>query len=333
MEGLTVLEYFISTHGARKGLADTALRTADSGYLTRRLVDVAQDVIVREEDCGTKELIDMPLFQRRRPEREPDRPQRRARLQDEARPRPPEAQPGHHEGRPGRAGRRRSRATKTPRSPSARCSSARPTSASASSVTALRRRRASRSPSATRSASSPRSRSASRARSSRCVPSTPVVWPASTSRRVSRVSSSCSRRVSRRAWRSSPRRTARSSSSRARRTPRSSSPTTAARRTPTSSRPGPTCAWQTGDKVRGRRAAQRGVDLPARAARDPRPDRDRGLPRRRGPEGLQVPGRRHQGQARRDHRPPDDEEDPGRPEGRLRTTSRARSSTATRWPR
>ncbi|HLQ15721.1 MAG TPA: DNA-directed RNA polymerase subunit beta', partial [Candidatus Eisenbacteria bacterium] len=52
-EGLTVLEYFISTHGTRKGLADTALRTADSGYLTRRLVDVAQDVIVRVEDCGT----------------------------------------------------------------------------------------------------------------------------------------------------------------------------------------------------------------------------------------------------------------------------------------
>lgn len=56
-EGLTVLEFFISTHGARKGLADTALRTADSGYLTRRLVDVAQDVIVREEDCGTTEGI------------------------------------------------------------------------------------------------------------------------------------------------------------------------------------------------------------------------------------------------------------------------------------
>jgi len=56
-EGLTVLEYFISTHGARKGLADTALRTADSGYLTRRLVDVAQDVIVREEDCGTTDGI------------------------------------------------------------------------------------------------------------------------------------------------------------------------------------------------------------------------------------------------------------------------------------
>jgi DNA-directed RNA polymerase subunit beta' len=62
MEGLSVLEYFISTHGARKGLADTALRTADSGYLTRRLVDVSQDVIIREEDCGTKEFIELPLF-------------------------------------------------------------------------------------------------------------------------------------------------------------------------------------------------------------------------------------------------------------------------------
>jgi DNA-directed RNA polymerase, beta'' subunit, predominant form len=56
-EGLTALEYFISTHGARKGLADTALRTADAGYLTRRLVDVAQDVIVNEEDCGTTDGI------------------------------------------------------------------------------------------------------------------------------------------------------------------------------------------------------------------------------------------------------------------------------------
>ncbi len=56
-EGLTVLEYFTSTHGARKGLADTALRTADSGYLTRRLVDVSQDVIVREEECGTENGI------------------------------------------------------------------------------------------------------------------------------------------------------------------------------------------------------------------------------------------------------------------------------------
>jgi DNA-directed RNA polymerase subunit beta' len=63
-EGLSVVEYFISTHGARKGLADTALRTADSGYLTRRLVDVAQDVIVREEDCGTDRSLAMRIAER-----------------------------------------------------------------------------------------------------------------------------------------------------------------------------------------------------------------------------------------------------------------------------
>ncbi|TBN57861.1 DNA-directed RNA polymerase subunit beta' [Glaciihabitans arcticus] len=60
-EGLSVAEYFIATHGARKGLADTALRTADSGYLTRRLVDVSQDVIIREDDCGTSKGLDMPI--------------------------------------------------------------------------------------------------------------------------------------------------------------------------------------------------------------------------------------------------------------------------------
>src|SRR4029077_11125303 len=62
VEGLSVLEYFISTHGARKGLADTAPRTADSGYLTRRLVDVAQDVIIREADCGAEEHIEMTVW-------------------------------------------------------------------------------------------------------------------------------------------------------------------------------------------------------------------------------------------------------------------------------
>ncbi|MFW6113613.1 MAG: DNA-directed RNA polymerase subunit beta', partial [Actinomycetota bacterium] len=61
-EGLTVLEYFSSTHGARKGLADTALRTADSGYLTRRLVDVSQEVIIREHDCGTDKGIPVPVL-------------------------------------------------------------------------------------------------------------------------------------------------------------------------------------------------------------------------------------------------------------------------------
>jgi DNA-directed RNA polymerase subunit beta' len=60
-EGLSVAEYFIATHGARKGLADTALRTADSGYLTRRLVDVSQDVIIREDDCGTTRGLELPI--------------------------------------------------------------------------------------------------------------------------------------------------------------------------------------------------------------------------------------------------------------------------------
>ncbi len=64
-EGLTVLEYFVSTHGSRKGMADTALRTADSGYLIRRLVDVAQDVIIHEEDCGTSDGIEQPVINRK----------------------------------------------------------------------------------------------------------------------------------------------------------------------------------------------------------------------------------------------------------------------------
>jgi len=76
-EGLSVLEYFISTHGARKGLADTALRTADSGYLTRRLVDVAQELIVREEDCGTSRGVWIENV-------EPDSPGRRSYLETRA---------------------------------------------------------------------------------------------------------------------------------------------------------------------------------------------------------------------------------------------------------
>ena len=61
MRACRCVEFFISTHGARKGLADTALRTADSGYLTRRLVDVSQDVIVREDDCGTERGLLLPI--------------------------------------------------------------------------------------------------------------------------------------------------------------------------------------------------------------------------------------------------------------------------------
>ena len=104
MEGLSVLEYFISTHGARKGLADTALRTADSGYLTRRLVDVAQDVIVRIEDCKTKDLVEMPV-RRDDGEINPNLagPRRRQEVHDQARPRPVQARPADRQARARRA--------------------------------------------------------------------------------------------------------------------------------------------------------------------------------------------------------------------------------------
>ena len=168
MEGLTVLEYFISTHGARKGLADTALRTADSGYLTRRLVDVAQDVIIRELDCGTKEFIELAGPQRPgRPERQPRRAlspreeiatkRGRVIVEKGARDRPRRAG-GDHRGEGSlEKGDVRCRC--------ARCSSARPSPACARPATAARWPPARPPRSATRSASSPRSRSASRARS------------------------------------------------------------------------------------------------------------------------------------------------------------------------
>ena len=203
MEGLSVLEYFISTHGARKGLADTALRTADSGYLTRRLVDVSQDVIVRIDDCKTKDHIEMPLYRDGgRAQPEPDRPRGRPRSS-----RPSGAASCSSANQQidwaelARASPRASRTTMTRRFRSARCSSARPSPGSAASATASCPRPAPWSRSGTRSGSSPRSRSASLARSSPCGPSTPAASPGWTSPRVCRVSSSSSRRASRRASR------------------------------------------------------------------------------------------------------------------------------------
>ena len=130
-QGLTVLEYFISTHGARKGLADTALRTADSGYLTRRLVDVAQDVIVREEDCGTdrgipvKVMVDGEInpsvlgaqLAREGEDQEGSHPRRK---------------PGHRQGGGADGSRRRG----SRRSGCARCSPAAPSTVSAPPATA-----------------------------------------------------------------------------------------------------------------------------------------------------------------------------------------------------
>ena len=166
MEGLSVLEYFISTHGARKGLADTALRTADSGYLTRRLVDVAQDVIIREVDCGTEDYIEMPVF---KDDGEPNDGlvgrYRGAGHHDQASRMLAEKGLGDRAVRSWPTWCRRSpRTTRRARPikvPSVRCSSARRRVACARPVTAGPWRPARSRRSATRSASSRRSRSAS----------------------------------------------------------------------------------------------------------------------------------------------------------------------------
>ena len=141
-EGLTVLEYFISTHGARKGLADTALRTADSGYLTRRLVDVAQDVITRDEDCGTEEgsWITRDESRRDRLRARRVRPAARRPLRRRAGGRPQtgeiivERNERDQRGDRGRRSHRRTPASA--RSSSARRSPARPATASAGCATA-----------------------------------------------------------------------------------------------------------------------------------------------------------------------------------------------------
>ena len=139
-EGLTVLEYFISTHGARKGLADTALKTADSGYLTRKLVDVAQDVIINEEDCGTVNgIVVQPDLRRRRRSRGASRPASSAAsaaktIKDPVTgtDRSLEAEPADRRS----DGQRASRRSASSSSRSARCSPANPSAASARIATA-----------------------------------------------------------------------------------------------------------------------------------------------------------------------------------------------------
>ena len=172
-EGLSVLEYFISTHGARKGLADTALKTADAGYLTRRLVDVAQDVTITEEDCGTILGLEVGALKEGEDVIEPLSERIVGTVAAEDVEDPHEAgreRPPHAAGRGGpddRRGDRRSR-SRTPGSrpcASARCSPARPSAGSAACATAATSRRWAWWTSARRSGSWPRSRSASRARS------------------------------------------------------------------------------------------------------------------------------------------------------------------------
>ena len=171
-EGLTVLQYFISTHGARKGLADTALKTADSGYLTRRLVDVAQDVIINEIDCGTADGIYVEPIIEAGVEVEPLRDRVVGRVSLE-RSRTTKATSSW------RSIRRSPKSWPTPFRPRASsasrfapCSPANPAAESAPAATAATWPPAAWSSSAKPSASSPRSPSASPARSSPCAPST-----------------------------------------------------------------------------------------------------------------------------------------------------------------
>ena len=297
-EGLSVLEYFISTHGARKGLADTALRTADSGYLTRRLVDVSQDVIIREEDCGTERGLTMPIAV----QRPPTAALRRARRRRDQRVRALV-----------RRGRRRSTARWSCRrrtdlgdviideliAAASReikvrsvltCESKVGTCADV--LRPLAGRPASSSTSARPSASSRPSRSVSPAPSSRCVPSTPVVWRVTTSRTVCRVSRSSSRPAPPRAWPRSPRPPA---GCRSRTTDRSRkivvTPDDGSEELayPVSKRA--RLLVEDGEHVEVGQQLIDGRGRPARGAADPRPARGAGAPGRRGPGGLPQPGR------------------------------------------
>ena len=137
-EGLSVLQYFISTHGARKGLADTALKTANSGYLTRRLVDVAQDCIIAEYDCGTMDGIELaPLVEGGEIiEKLGDRILGRVALEDIVDPVHRRGAGAEQRGDRPKTRSASSRTRASTRSRSARCSPARPGAASACSATA-----------------------------------------------------------------------------------------------------------------------------------------------------------------------------------------------------
>ena len=331
MEGLSVLEYFISTHGARKGLADTALRTADSGYLTRRLVDVAQDVIVRIEDCKTKDFIEMPLRCRgRRAEPEPARPPRGEEVRDQARPRAAEAQPGRSttpsSPRSPRRSRRRGRHGPGPLGAQVRGRDR--------GLPRLLRRARWRPARWSRSAT----RSGIIAAQSIGEPGTQLTMRTFHTGGVAGArhhpGSAARRRAVRGAQAEGPGADGRGRRQGRGRGDRQGHEGRRHRREGRGARllvpaPGPAATSSDGDRVERGTQLNEGSLYPAELLDDPRPDRDRALPRRRGPEGLQGPGRRHQRQAHRADRAPDAEEGPGRLEGLDRRCCPASSRTGT----
>ena len=329
MEGLSVLEYFISTHGARKGLADTALRTADSGYLTRRLVDVAQDVIIRAEDCKTKDFVEIAAAQRRgQAQPEPDRPDRGEEVRDQARSRAAQARPGD---RPARArGDRRGVRRRGGRGPGPLGAQVR---ARERRVPGLLRPRAGDrarwSSSATRSGiiaaqsiGEPGTQLTMRTFHTGGVaglditqglPRVVELFEARKPKGMAEMAEVDGKVVDRGDRQGDPGHDHRRQGRGARvQAPAARAPAGQARR-----------------QGRGRDAARGGLAVPRRPAADPRPDDDRALPRRRGPAGLQGAGRRHQRQAHRADRPPDAEAGADRRQGLDRRCCPARSRTAT----
>ena len=338
MEGLSVLEYFISTHGARKGLADTALRTADSGYLTRRLVDVAQDVIIREADCGTEDYIEMPVF------KDGGEPNdglvgRIAAPADHDQARPHARRAGRRN-RPRRARRHRGGVRRRPREGHrghacrcARCSSARRPAASARPATAGRWPPGALAQIgdavgivAAQSIGEPGTQLTMRTFHTGGVAGAdithglPRVVELFEARKPEGPGED--RRAGRRGLDRGDRQGAHGRHHRRGR--RGAPPRLPAAHAAVRHR---------GREDQGRPPAQRGLGVPARAARDPRAHRDRAVPGQGGPGGLQVPGRGHQRQAHRADRAPDAQEGAGRPEGRHRLPARASSSTASNSPR
>ena len=329
-----MLEYFISTHGARKGLADTALRTADSGYLTRRLVDVAQELIVREDDCETQprhlgrgRRSRAPTSWRRARDRaaRPLPRRRRARCADgTSMPRNTEVDDDELDLLADDTGDRRGCGC-------VRCSPA--TTVGGRVLALLRphaRDRQDRPTSARRSASSPPSRSVSRARSSPCVRSTPAASPVRTSRTVCPAWSSCSRpapRRARRCWPTSSGVVRIGENEKGERVITDRRPTTAPRSS-TRVRAGRTSA------VREGRRSQAGDRLVGdeKSPLDPKKLLEiKGVREtqqylsRRGAEGVPRAGRVDPRQAHRGDRPPD-----AAPGGRLRAGRLARSCPARR---
>ena len=348
MEGLSVLEYFISTHGARKGLADTALRTADSGYLTRRLVDVAQDVIIRQDDCGTQEFIGMPVMKPEinpetralRPTDEPndnligriaaeDIKTKRGRVIVEKgneidRAELADLVESWHEDTAKGPARHRVRSL----GPQVRGSDRRLPGRYGRSLAAGKLAEIGDAVGiiAAQSIGEPGTQLTMRtfhtggvagADITHGLPRVVELFEARKPKGLAKIAE-VGRQISI------------EKTDKALTVVITDDGGEQHRHTfPRRTRPFVT----DGQKIEPGHAAQRGVAVPARAARHPRTDGDRALPRAGGSGGLQVPGRRHQRQAHRADRAPDDEEGPGRPEGRHRPASPGSSSTATSTPR